>query len=181
MVSCAFGWAGHKKSQATMPPPRKVGDRRGANWNLFSKNSLIITGSSVIWPLPVWLSVIKPLHWLSPKKPRPRARSRKMRSTVLLRSSSSPACQHRQESPTALSRQFKNCSRYQAVVHFLWASRSLPHCSGSIPCSIRCATFRKNKPSVSAFDLVKDVCGIVKGGPKDYASHPRHLQRFGKS
>src|SRR5438046_7921341 len=43
------------------------------------------------------------------------------------------------------------------------------------------ATFRKNKPSVSAFDLVKDVCGIVKGGPKDYASHPRHLQRFGKS
>ena len=43
------------------------------------------------------------------------------------------------------------------------------------------ATFRKNKPSVSAFDLVKDVCGIVKGGPKDYASHPRHLRRFGKS
>ena len=25
------------------PPPRKVGDRRGANWNLFSKNSRIIT------------------------------------------------------------------------------------------------------------------------------------------
>ena len=43
------------------------------------------------------------------------------------------------------------------------------------------ATFRKNKPGVSAFDLVKDVCGIVKGGAKDYASHPRHLQRFGKS
>src|SRR4029434_4360056 len=88
--------------------PMKVGDRRGANWNLFSKNSRIITSSSVIWPLPILLSVTRPLHWLSPKKPRPRTRSRKMCSTVLVRSRSSPACQHRQESPTALSRQFKN-------------------------------------------------------------------------
>lgn len=40
------------------------------------------------------------------------------------------------------------------------------------------ATFRKGKSRVSAFDLMKDVCGVVKGGPKDYASHPRHLQGF---
>ncbi len=39
MASCAFGWAGRKKSPATMPQPRKVGDRRAANWNRFSKNS----------------------------------------------------------------------------------------------------------------------------------------------
>ena len=41
------------------------------------------------------------------------------------------------------------------------------------------ASFRKNKAQVSAFDLIKDACGIVKGGPKDYASHPRHLKGFG--
>lgn len=43
------------------------------------------------------------------------------------------------------------------------------------------STFRKGKSRMSAFDLMKDVCGIVKGGPKDYASHPRHLRGFGKS
>ncbi|MDQ6911479.1 MAG: ribbon-helix-helix domain-containing protein [Verrucomicrobiota bacterium] len=42
-------------------------------------------------------------------------------------------------------------------------------------------TFRKAKSRMSAFDLMKDVCGVVKGGPKDYASHPRHLRGFGKS
>lgn len=41
------------------------------------------------------------------------------------------------------------------------------------------ASFRKTKPKVSAFDLIKDACGIVKGGPRDYASHPRHLKGFG--
>lgn len=41
------------------------------------------------------------------------------------------------------------------------------------------ASFRKNKSKVSAFDLIKDACGIVKGGPKDYASHRRHLKGFG--
>ena len=41
------------------------------------------------------------------------------------------------------------------------------------------ASFRKSKPQVSAFDLMKDACGIVKGGPKDYASHARHLKGFG--
>ncbi len=43
------------------------------------------------------------------------------------------------------------------------------------------ASFRKSKPQLSAFDLMKDACGIVKGGPKDYASHPRHLKGFGAS
>ena len=43
------------------------------------------------------------------------------------------------------------------------------------------ASFRKTKSKVSAFDLMKDVCGIVKGGPKDYASHRRHLKGFGEA
>lgn len=43
------------------------------------------------------------------------------------------------------------------------------------------ASFRKTKSRVSAFDLMKDVCGIVKGGPKDYASHRRHLKGFGEA
>lgn len=43
------------------------------------------------------------------------------------------------------------------------------------------ASFRQTKSKVSAFDLMKDVCGIVKGGPKDYASHRRHLRGFGEA
>ena len=43
------------------------------------------------------------------------------------------------------------------------------------------ASFRKRKPTLSAFDLIKDVCGIIKGGPKDYASHSRHLKGFGEA
>ena len=43
------------------------------------------------------------------------------------------------------------------------------------------ATFRKGKSQLSAFDLMKDVCGIVKGGPRDYASHRRHLKGFGEA
>jgi len=41
------------------------------------------------------------------------------------------------------------------------------------------ANFRRNKSQLSAFDLMKDACGIVKGGPKDYASNRRHLRGFG--
>src|SRR5437763_286907 len=42
------------------------------------------------------------------------------------------------------------------------------------------AVLRKKKPAVSAFDLIKDACGIIQGGPKDYASDSRHLREFGK-
>jgi predicted DNA-binding protein len=42
-------------------------------------------------------------------------------------------------------------------------------------------SFRKRKPVVFAFDLIKDACGMIKGGPKDYASHSRHLRGFGES
>jgi hypothetical protein len=43
------------------------------------------------------------------------------------------------------------------------------------------ASFKRRKHTVSAFDLIKDACGIIKGGPKDYASHSRHLRGFGES
>jgi predicted DNA-binding protein len=42
------------------------------------------------------------------------------------------------------------------------------------------ASFRKTKSKMSAFDLMQDVCGIVKGSPKNYASHRRHLKGFGE-
>lgn len=42
------------------------------------------------------------------------------------------------------------------------------------------ASLRKKKWAVCAFDLIKDACGIIKGGPKDYASHRRHLKGFGE-
>ena len=42
------------------------------------------------------------------------------------------------------------------------------------------AVLRKKKPALSAFDLIKDACGIIQGGPKDYASDSRHLREFGK-
>ena len=41
-------WLGRKRSPAIMRPPRKVGDRRAANWNLSSKNSRKIISSLVI-------------------------------------------------------------------------------------------------------------------------------------
>ena len=42
------------------------------------------------------------------------------------------------------------------------------------------ASLKRKKPSVSAFDLIKHACGIITGGPKDYASHRRHLKGFGE-
>jgi len=42
------------------------------------------------------------------------------------------------------------------------------------------ASLKRKKTTVSAFDLIKDACGIIKGGPRDYASHRRHLRGFGE-
>ena len=43
-----------------MPPPRQAGDTRGANWNLFSKNSRTIISSLDISRLPIWAWATKP-------------------------------------------------------------------------------------------------------------------------
>jgi predicted DNA-binding protein len=41
------------------------------------------------------------------------------------------------------------------------------------------AVLKKKKPAIAAFDLIKDARGIIKGGPKDYASHPKYMRSFG--
>jgi hypothetical protein len=36
------------------------------------------------------------------------------------------------------------------------------------------------KPVVSAFDLVKQLCGSIEEGPTDLATNPEHLNGFGE-
>lgn len=38
----------------------------------------------------------------------------------------------------------------------------------------------RNRTPVSAFDLVKSLCGSLKGGPSDLATNPEHLKGFGE-
>ena len=133
-----------------MPPPRKVGDRRGANWNLFSKNSrkilrligdLALTNmglgdKAAAFALAEQAMAAIPiekdaLDWsLSDRDPRPgggadgRARPR-----------------HRRFTETTLDT--------VAVARWLQTCRSLPRCSGSIRCSIRSGMIRASKNSPS--------------------------------
>ena len=44
--------------------------------------------------------------------------------------------------------------------------RSLQHCRSS------------QKPT--AFDRVKDLCGIIKDGPTDLSTNPKYMKDFGK-
>ena len=64
-----------------------------------------------------------------------------------VRSRSSPGWRRRWENPTAPSPLYRNYSRYRTRAHWLRACRSLLRCSGSIRCSIRCATIRVSKNS----------------------------------
>jgi len=34
---------------------------------------------------------------------------------------------------------------------------------------------------LSIHDVMKDVCGIIKGGPRDYASNKKYMKGFGRS
>lgn len=38
----------------------------------------------------------------------------------------------------------------------------------------------KRRGALSAFDVMQDACGIIKGGPRDLATNPRHLKGFGR-
>src|SRR5436309_253482 len=129
-----------------MPPPREVGDKRAANWNLSSKNSLKIITSLEISRSSIWVSVTKPPRWLCRNGPWPRIRSRKTPSLVLGRWRSSPGWRRRWESPTAPSPLYRNYSRSRTPALSLRA-RSLLRCSGSIQCSIRCGMIRASKNS----------------------------------
>jgi Arc/MetJ-type ribon-helix-helix transcriptional regulator len=39
---------------------------------------------------------------------------------------------------------------------------------------------QKTSAKLSAYDLMKDGCGVVKEGPTDLATHPKHLAKFGR-
>ena len=39
---------------------------------------------------------------------------------------------------------------------------------------------KRSRGSVVAFDLVKHLCGSLKGGPSDLATNPEHMKGFGE-
>ena len=39
---------------------------------------------------------------------------------------------------------------------------------------------QKAQAKLSAYDLMKDACGIIKRGPRDRATNPRHMKGFGR-
>ena len=43
----------------------------------------------------------------------------------------------------------------------------------------RLKTARRHRP-VRAYDLVKHLCGSIKGGPTDLATNPEHMKGFGE-
>ena len=38
----------------------------------------------------------------------------------------------------------------------------------------------RRRVPVTAFDLVKHLCGSIKGGPSDIATNPRYMEGFGE-
>jgi predicted DNA-binding protein len=38
---------------------------------------------------------------------------------------------------------------------------------------------RRNRPP-SFYDLAKDACGIIKDGPEDLSTNPKHMEGFGE-
>ena len=38
----------------------------------------------------------------------------------------------------------------------------------------------KQPPGPSVHDLMRDVCGIAKDAPVDYATNPKHMEGFGR-
>jgi len=39
---------------------------------------------------------------------------------------------------------------------------------------------KRRRRSVSGYDLVKHLCGSLKGGPSDLATNPAHMKGFGE-
>jgi hypothetical protein len=39
---------------------------------------------------------------------------------------------------------------------------------------------KRRRGFVSGYDLVKHLCGSIKGGPTDLATNPAHMQGFGE-
>jgi metal-responsive CopG/Arc/MetJ family transcriptional regulator len=38
---------------------------------------------------------------------------------------------------------------------------------------------QRRRGKVTAYDLVKHLCGSLKGGPSDLATNPKHMEGFG--
>ena len=83
----------------------------------------------------------------SPNAPSRKIRSRRTRTSVPDQSKFSPGWRRRQESRTAPSRSYKNCSQNHTVPDSEFRCRSHPRCSGSIRCSIRFAMIRASRNS----------------------------------
>ena len=43
----------------------------------------------------------------------------------------------------------------------------------------RAFTAKRAEAAATVFDLTKDLCGAVTGGPRDLSSNPKHLDRYG--
>lgn len=39
---------------------------------------------------------------------------------------------------------------------------------------------KRRRAPVTAYDLVKHLCGSLKGGPSDLATNPKHMKGFGE-
>jgi Arc/MetJ-type ribon-helix-helix transcriptional regulator len=39
---------------------------------------------------------------------------------------------------------------------------------------------KRRRGRVTAFDLVKHLCGSIKGGPRDLATNPKYMDGFGE-
>ncbi len=39
---------------------------------------------------------------------------------------------------------------------------------------------KRHRGPVRAYDLVKHLCGSIKGGPSDLATNPKHMKGFGE-
>jgi metal-responsive CopG/Arc/MetJ family transcriptional regulator len=39
---------------------------------------------------------------------------------------------------------------------------------------------QKKQAGLSAYDVMKAACGILKNGPHDLGTHPRHMEGFGR-
>ena len=129
-----------------MPPPRKVGDRRAANWNLSSKNSrkiIVLIGDLALTNM--GLGDKAAAFALAERAMAANPIEKDALTGGPIRSRSSPEWRREWESPTAPSPLYRNYSRYRTRAHWLRACRSLLRCSGSIQCSIRFGMIRASK------------------------------------
>ena len=39
---------------------------------------------------------------------------------------------------------------------------------------------QKRHAQLTAYDVMKDACGILKGGARDLATNPKHMKGFGR-